>query len=280
MNWIYWALLSVLILSISALFQRLAMKKKESNPMASAILFQIMLTIGSAFALLFTGFHMPDFSKWPFFLASGFLYAFGSYCIFRASKAIEASELSILGGFGMIASIAASYIVLGERLSIVQWTGVVGILSAILLVNYAHIHVRFHSGILYALLGNALYGTAVVFDGFILQTYDSFSFLPIISMLPALILIVTFPRSAYTAFVSVPRIDRNLLVYGFLYISAAELFYFAMDTGAHISQLTTIMRSSIIITVILSMFILKERSHPWYKLLGAILTVIGLYFIR
>lgn len=276
----FFAILAVAILSVSALFQRLAMKKEGSDPIASSIIFQLLLTAGSVFVVLFTGFSLPDASKWPYFLASGALYAFGSYFIFRASKAIEASELIILGGFGTIASLTASYIFLGERLTLLQWTGALCILGAIMLVNYQHKNFRFHLGSLFALLGSTLYGFAVVFDGFILRTYDSFSFLPIVSLLPALILIVSFPKSARFVFSSLRKIDRHLVTYSILYICGAELFYIALTHGALVSQLTTVIRSSIIVTVILAMVFLKETSHPVKKFLGAILTTIGILIIR
>lgn len=280
MHWLFFAIISVCAFSTAALFQRLAMKKEGSDPIVSSIIFQLLLTAGSAFVLLFTGFRLPQVGMLHYFLLSAVLYGYGTYFLFRAAKAVEASELIILGGFGTLATLIMSYVILGERMSLVQWIGILLILAAVMIVNYKHRNYRFHIGTLHALIGTTMYGAAVVFDGLILRTYDSFSFVPVMSLLPGLVLMLTFPKSTIRITRSFNVVDNNLVIYGILYVFAAEMFYFAMTRGALVSQLSTVMRSSIIMTVLLAMIFLNERSHPLRKLIGAVLTTIGILLLR
>lgn len=280
MHWMMFAFLSVTAFAVSALYQRLAMKKEDSDPITSSIIFQIFLTAGSASVLVFTGFRLPQTSMLHYFFLSAVLYAYGTYFLFRAAKAVEASELIILTGFGTLATLTMSYVILGERMTMIQWIGALLVLSAVMIVNYKHRNYTFHIGTLYALAGTTLYGAAVVFDGLILRTYDSFSFIPVISLLPGIVLMLTFPKSTARIAQSLRRVDKNLIIYSVLYVLAAELFYVALTSGALVSQLATIMRASIVLTVLLAMVFLKERSHPWKKLAGAILTTIGILMLR
>jgi len=280
MHWLVFIIISVTAISVSALYQRLAMKEKSSDPVASSILFQIILTVCSFAVTVFTGFRMPDIHLWPQLLSAAALYAAGTYFLFRAVQVVEASEMTILGGFGTLTTIIVSFLFLSERLTVIQLAGALLIISAVILVKYERKKPSFTRNTAYALLGSACYGIAVVFDGYILRTYDSFSYVPVMSLFPAVILMLIFPKTLPGIVKGARSINKNLIIYSILYVFAAELFYIALDRGALVSQASTIMRASVIITVILAMVFLKERDNPWKKLFGAILTTAGILLIR
>lgn len=278
-HWLWFALISLLTMSVAALFQRLAMKEDSSDPVTSAIIFQILLSVLSALVGVIMGFHLPKFYLLPYFLLSGVLYAAGTYCFFRAAKLIEASEISIISGAGTIVPILVSFIVLSERFTPIQWVGAGIVITSIIFSQYERKHIHFNTGALFALGGTTSYGIAVVFDGLILRSFDTFSYIPIISLIPGLVLMAVFPNRFTKLIHDAKRINTNLWIFSILYVIGAETFYFAVTKGAMISQLTTIMRASIIFTVVMAMIFLKERSNPWKKLIGAILTTIGVFFI-
>lgn len=238
-----------------------------------------MAAITFVFAL-FTGFNIPSAHLLPFFLISAVLYAFGTLFFFRAAKELEASELSILAGSGALVTIAASYVFLGERFTGTQLLGVLLILLAVVVVNIRREKIVLRKGLWMGLLGNACYALAVVSDGLILRNFDTFSFLPFMNILPATILLITFPRKIPTLIRDIRHIDRNLLAYSTVYVLAAETFYYPLKIGALVSQMSTILKATTITTVLLAMIFLKEKSHPWKKLIGAILTTAGILLIR
>lgn len=280
MNWLIFAGISVLCFSASSLFQRLAMKDENSDPVTSSIIFQFLLGIGSAVIAAVLGFHLPPLNLWPYFVAAGGLYAGGSVFFFRSIKMIEASELAILGGFGTLVTLVVSFFFLSERLNPVQWAGALMILTAIVLVKYERKNFRFNKGVLFALLGTTCYGTAIVFDGFILKSYDTISYLPLMSFLPGIILLLSFPKHIPKLIHDVRTINIHLGLYSLLYVIAAETFYIPIQNGTLVSQMSAVGRVSIILTVIMAMIVLKERSHLGKKLIGAILTTIGIFLIR
>jgi len=280
MHWLIFAGISVLTFAVASLFQRLAMKEEKSDPVTSSIIFQLLLGLGSTIIALIVGFHPPPAYLWPYFLAAGFLYAFGSLFFFRAIKTIGASELAILGGAGTLVTLIVSFVFLSERLSPTQWLGAVFILTAIVIVNYERESFRFHKGVLLALAGTSCYGLAIVFDGYILRTVDAISYLPLSSFLPALVLILIFPKKIPALIQNIRQINVNLGIYSALYVISAEAFYTPIQNGALVSQVSSVGRVSIILTVILAMIFLKERSHVGKKVVGAILTTVGILLIR
>ena len=256
------------------------MKDEGSDAITFSILFQLIMAVITFLFSLFTGFHIPSISLLPYFLISGALYAFGTVFFFKAAKEMEASEMSLLSGTGAIVTIVASYVFLSERFSPQQLFGVFCILLAVILVNFRREKIVIKHGTWFALLGNACYALAVVSDGLILRHLDTFSFLPFINIIPATILILSFPKKFPRLLDDIRHINKNLILYSAVYVLAAETFYYPLKIGALVSQMNTIMKATTITTVLLAMIFLKEKSHPWKKLIGAILTTAGIFLIR
>ena len=280
MNWIWFALISVIAFSSSALLQRVVMKEENSDPVTSSVIFQLTMAGITLVFALFMGFNIPSVGLIPYFMISAVLYAFGTLFFFRAAKELEASELSILAGSGALVTIAASYVFLGERFTGIQLLGVLLILLAVVIVNVRKEKIVFKKGIWMGLLGNTCYALAVVSDGLILRNFDTFSFLAFMNILPATILILAFPQKFPRLIHDVRHINRNLLAYSAVYVIAAETFYYPLKIGALVSQMSTILKATTITTVLLAMIFLNEKSHPWKKLIGAILTTVGILLIR
>lgn len=280
MHWLVIAGLSVFFFSVSSLFQRIAMKQKDSDPVTSAIIFQFLLGTISAIIAFFVGFHWPSIYLLPYFLLSGIMYATGSILFFNAIKMIEASEMAIIGGAGTLVTLVVSFFFLSERLTLFQWLGALFILTSVILVKFERKNFQFGKGIWFALAGTSCYGLAIVFDGYVLKSVDAISYLPLASFIPGIMLLVRFHRKIPKLITDIRHININLVIYSTLYVLAAEAFYIPIQNGALVSQMSAVGRVSIILTVVFAMIFLKERSHPWKKLVGAILTTVGILLIK
>jgi len=280
MNWFLFGCINVLAIAISSLYQKLAMNDKDSDPITSAAIFEFILGILSGIISLIVGFHAPAIHLWPYVLISGALYGLGGVSYFQAIKRIEASELTVISGAGIFVTLIISYIFLAERLTSIQLIGAILIVLGTLVVTYKHTGFRFNKGIALALLGSACYGVAVVFDGFVLRTYDAFSFVPVIAFMTGISILVMYPKKIQTFGMSIQKININLIIYSVLYVIGATAFYFPISQGVPVSQISAFGRVAIILTVILAAIFLKERSHIGKKILGAILTTIGIFLIR
>lgn len=280
MHWLFFGALNVIGFSIAAIFQRLAMKKKDSDPVSSAIIFEFLLSLTSFIVALVFGFHLPPKEVAVPMAAIAVLYGFGSIFFFRSAKTTEASDISILGSMGTLVTVILSYFFLHERLSGTQMIGVFLILLSVVIINFSRHKLRLHTGAWQAILGAACFGSAVIFDAVILKSYDAISYLPVGSFCIAVLLLIVFPKTTAKLPTAIKSVDVNLIIYSVLYTFASLMFYIPMQLGAYVSQLSAVGRVSIILTVILSALFLKERSHIGKKIVGAILTTIGIFLIR
>lgn len=280
MHWLIFGALNVIGMSAAAIFQRIAMKKDGSDPISSAIIFEFLLSLVSGVVACFVGFTLPPAGIWPHLFVIGILYGYGSIFFFKAIKTIEASEMSILSSFGTPVTVVLSFFFLNERLNGTQIIGLFLILISVVIINYSEHTFRLSKGAWNALFGATCFGSAVIVDTFILKSYSAISYLPVGSFLIGIILLVSYPRSFGKIMHDIRKIDSNLILYSVLYTFGALMFYIPLQSGTYVSQLSAIGRVSLILTVILAAVFLKERSHIGKKILGAILTTIGIFLIR
>ena len=279
MNWLFFALLSVFAGSVSNLYQKIAMREEKSDAVASAAAFQILTGLAYFVYALVRGFHFPDVSLAPYFLISMILYAAGTVFFFRAIKLIEASEMTILNGVGSLVTILASFIFLHESLSLMQIVGALLILLAVIVINFSKKGIVINKGMWFAVAGTCSYGLAVISDTHIIRSFEAASFIPIGALGTALVLMLWYYKKIPLVIKTVKSAEKNLVIFCMLYAISAIAFYHALQLGALVGQVSTIFRASIIVTVILSSIFLNERKHLVKKILGAILTTIGVILV-
>jgi uncharacterized membrane protein len=281
MTWFIFALISIFAIAIANVYQKLAMRETESDPLAAGIFFQLVLTLITGVFAFFYGFHAPPFSQFPFyFLNSAVFYAAGTFLIFKAIKEIEASELVILTAFSAIITIAGGIIFLGEPFSLRQVLGTALILIAIIIVQ-KKTGLSGKWGMWLALLGGSCYAVAVVSDTHILKTYDAVSYTPVMSLLPGIILLLFNPRvvTKLKSYVNATYV-KNLSLYCFFYGIQAVCYYVALNKGANASQMAPLFRAEIILTVILAVIFLREREKIPLKIFGAIIAAVGVILLK
>ena len=279
MSWYILAIINVVSISVGALFQKLSMKEDTSDPVASSIIFQFLLGFITLCYALIQGFHLPSLFLLPFFILSGSLYAIGTVAFFKAFKFIGASEVTVIGGAGVIMTIVASFVFLHDKLTLLQILGVFLILSAVVAVNITKQKFKLNSGSFLGLLGTTAYGLAVVNDSYIIRHYDAVSYLPLISFVPGILLLLRYIRRIRSIIRTARSININLIIFIILYSIQAISFYSALQVGALVSQISAISRASIILTVILATFFLKEREHILLKIIASILTTTGVLLV-
>ena len=254
------------------------MKGKDSNPIASAIIFQFLL---AAYVFLFAvslgKFTPPPADvSYPRLFLSGILWAGTTYFSFRAMKLLEAAETTILISGNAVISIILGVIFLKEILTLPIVFGFILILGAILIIYSGRLSFKSKNGVIFSLLTALLSGTAVVNDAFILKTYEAFSFTAVMSFLPGIILALTFPKEIKNAFGFLKKKEFHLmLILTFFYSIQAVSYYLSYQSGAPISTLATLTKASIVLTVILAAVFLKERSNLTKKALAALMVTIG-----
>lgn len=272
LTWHYFAIATVLTGSIADIIIRVLMNKEDSDPILFSIVFQFLLSLIILVFVLTQGtYHFPSFKLFPRFLLGGVFYAAGSFLLVLSSKKIPAGEKTIIFASGSIISVLLGVFVLGNTFGIYNIFGLLFILLAIV-VLYGKSKMKMSSGVWYALAGAFFFAVAVINDVIILKSTRLYSFLPLMSFLPGVVLVLVFPTHLHKIKrLANPKAFSHIFIYSLMYAASAITYYSALNAGASISQLSPITRASIIVTVLLAALFLGERSHLKRKLVSAAL---------
>lgn len=280
MSWLLIVFINVVAISVAYLFQRLAMKKEDSDPLLSTIIFQFLLGFVTIPFAVAKGFTWPNWAElWPYFLFSTIMYALGSVMFFKSIKLIEASEMTILSGAGAIVTVLCAYIFLSERLVTIQYFGALLVVLSILLIQYRKQKFVFSRGAILALFATSLFAFGTISDMMIIKTYDAIAYAGLMSFFPGLMLCLMYPRKIKELPRAIKTINKNLLAYALIYSIGVITFYMALAKGALLSQVSVISKTNIVLTVILAAIFIKERDHLWRKVIAAVICMVGVILV-
>ncbi len=278
MSWLLLALISIITLSIASVLARVLLKKEDSNPVGYAIIFQFVLgLISLLFALVLKKFIFPPVdASIPRFVLSSLLWAGSTSFGFQTLKRLNAGESTILASSGTFITIILGVIFLGEVFKTNSLVGTALILLAVYTITTEKLTFKSRKGIVFGLLSSVFAAVAVVNDAVILKTYEAYSYTAIMSFLPGFLLLFLFPKQI----IKIPKMfdGKTFMLISILcifYSVQAITYYLALQNGAPISQLSPMIKSSIVLTVILGAVFLKERSNLNKKLIAAIMVTIG-----
>ena len=136
--WLIWALLSALFAALTAIFAKVGVEGINSD--LATLLRTIIIVAVLSSILFFTGKFEPV-SKiaprtWVFLTLSGLATGASWLCYFRALKVGEAARVAPIDKLSVVMVAIFAAIFLGEKLSPINWTGVVLIGAGALLVAY------------------------------------------------------------------------------------------------------------------------------------------------
>ena len=283
MSWQLFISVSVVLYSISILIQRLVLKEDQSNPVSFSIFFQFLtgVVIGIA-GFIFSDMSLPN-NLSPLLLNMALmivLYGFSNIFIFKSLKVTEASVFTILFATRAFFTVVASSLLLKEFLTSPQLFGVLLIFISVILVNVKSKRFSFGKGELFALLGAVAFGIANTNDRYLLNHFNVYPYVSIGFIAPSLLIAMIYPKElkGIKELIKKGTLGKMFLL-STLYAASAVTFYFALQMGPSSSQIASVNLTNVILTVLLSIIFLKERSNIPKKAVGAILTFIGLLLL-
>lgn len=282
MSWQILMLISVVTYSFSILLQRILLKENTSDPKAFSALFAAItgLCIG-VFGFMTADMRLPALGPiLPNFVLMIVLYAMGGFLFSTALKHVEVSFLTILFSSRALFNILASTLFLHEGLQGKQFIGTFLILLSIVLVNLKSTKISFGKYAWVALLAALFYGVQTTNDRYLLQTFSLYPYVSLAFLLPAILLACT---DRHIVKHMQPLLKKNmvgkLILSCAIYALSAITFFAALQISPNSSQVASVNVSSVILTVILGMVILKERGNGIKKVIGAVLSTIGLLLV-
>ena len=282
MSWQFLILLSVLTYSVSVLLQRVLIKEENHDTVAFSIVFQLITAacIG-AYGYAAHLMQFPDLLPYlPNLLLMTVLYSLGNYFLFSSLKKAEASKVTIIFACRAFFTVAASTVFLQEALNPIQWLGALLVFAGVILVS-GNIRKRtFAREEWFALLAAIFFGFEVANDRFILRTFPVVPYVFIGFITPGIGIALLKLRSISQIPVLLKlNVVWKIIVLCAIYAVSAVAFFIGLQKAPNASRVITINLTSVIVTVILAIIFLKERTDWVKKVIGAALSFAGLLLL-
>jgi len=282
MSWLILVLVSAFSLSVATLFQRLLLKEEQSDPAAYAAFFQLLVAVlVFGYAIFSGGFVLPPLKSLIFNLVLlAVLYAFADLALFGAFKTVEASEVAVIGASRMVWAVIPAIIFLKETLDLNRLAGILLVSAGIIALSLRKGKWNLNKGHLLVLFSSILLGFAFTNDMFLVSHFEAVSFTAFVFPLPAITILLFRPKSIpkLKLFLDARRLSRILIAALFFGIASVTM-YLAHKVGGEVSQIGPLSQLSVVLTVILAYFFLKEKDYLGNKIIGAILVFIGAAFL-
>jgi len=283
MTWQAFIFLSIIFYSTSVLLQRTLLKDKDSDPIAYSIFSQIIVGMVVILVGLLTlqDMSMPAIGPLLFnIILMGVLYGVFHFASFTSLKEGEASQFTIIFSSRVFFTTLASALFLKEVLIGEQVLGALFIFSGVVLVSLKKAKLILKRSELLALLAAMSFGFANTVDRTLLMSFNLYPYTALSFFLTAGILLLVRPKSISKMKVF-SRKDTlsKMLMFSTLYAFSSIAFYGALQLTNNSSQVVTVSLLSVIVIVLLSAIFLKERGNLSRKIIGAILSFIGLLLV-
>jgi uncharacterized membrane protein len=134
---------------------------------------------------------------------------------------------------------------------------------------------------MYALLAAVCFGLANTNDRVLLKLFDPYTYVILSFLLPGLAVAIFNPNkiSGIKNYFEKKVIYKIVLLCS-LYGISATAFFAALQLTTNSSQLFAISSFGAVLTVLLAIFILKEKDDIPKKLIGAVVSVVGLLLVN
>lgn len=281
MEWYWYLIINIIVFSLATVFQR-AVLKNAKDPAVSYIFNGLFGGIFLVIFGLWAGFKIPNiYQISPNLILMAVFLGLGNMLNFNALKRVEASEFTVLFSTRAIWSIVAAILFLGEAFSHKQIIGAILIIASVFLVSWKKKTMKLNEGEWLTLAAAAFFGLEFVNDTYLVGKTDLFFYLPLIFLLPALFV-------ALLSYKKLPKIGSiltsgeilKLAFLGLLFSVSASATLTAYTKGHNAAQIAILNQTSTIVIVFLGIIFLNERTHVKLKIIGAIISLIGIYLVH
>ena len=282
MSWFFLSLAFVLSSSIANIFRKILLRDDKNDVVTSAIIFQFLSAAIVGFFALLHGFVFPPLGQYPLnFLLVSILWGTATVCIFKAYQYIEASEVTIIGTLQALVIIVAATILIGERFTLINAIGALLIILSVVFIIKSPKKLVMNKGVIFALLYCLLAGFASTNDAFLLHHYEALSYLTVNFILSGTFVLLVTPKSIKKIKPLLhPTILKKNIIFSFFYAVSGIAYFLAIAVGGQVSQVGTIGKSSVVLTVILATLFLNEDNHFIKKIICAIVVTVGVFLLR
>src|SRR3989344_2778709 len=282
MSWLLLILISVVLSSFVSILQRIMLKDKDSDPFIFSVVFQLIVAgLIGAFALS-TG--KLVFSNMSNILVNlifmTVLYGLGNIFIFKSLKQTEASKFVVIFASRALFSTIGFVLILGQSYGLKELVGTIIIILSVIIVNYRKGTLSVSKSDIPALLAGLCFGLANINDKIILESIPLYPFVFIAFLFPSLLMLAIKPQiilKLNTVFNK--SLIKTMLITSLFYGIGAITFFSALQIAEFPSKVVTINLVGVILTVFMGILLLKEKDNALLKIVGAVISVVGIYLV-
>jgi drug/metabolite transporter (DMT)-like permease len=282
MSWQILLGISILTYVISQILQRVLLKEESTDPLAFAIVFQLFVGVVIGVYAMIKGFSFPAnvYSLLPHLFLTLVLYGVGNIFLFKSLKAIPISEFTILFSTSTLWTIVGAVIFLHEKFLLPHILGTLLILTSLFFVFKPSSKMKISRGHIHSLIAAGLFGFAFVNDAFVLKTFEVNSYVSLGFILPAIGLLVVYPRSIKNIIVLLkPDNLKKLSITVLFYAVSAITIFTAYIEGHNSAVISVVGKTSSILIVLAGIVFLGERDNTVRKIIGACIATVGVILL-
>lgn len=282
MSWLLLTLIGALVFSSNNLLIRVLMKDDKSDPYVQTV---VMYGLAGAFALLFSlfhgGFHYRiTFNQFLLFIPLAISITVGPILLFKSFQLIDASENTIVQSSQKLWAVLGAFVFLHEPFSIKKIIGTITIILGIAIALWKQKKFQLNKGVILILISMIFYTSADLIAFFLVRNFDPISLIIYVCFLPVATLLLIKPKTIKKiSFYFKPKYALCISILSFNDTLGTLCIYFAYLAGRNIAQIAPIMGSTTIISVLLAIVFLKERSNLLNKIIGALVVVGGVLLV-
>lgn len=287
MTWQLAILIHQILETIFALVYRdYAKKHKKDHFVTNAVMYlATVVPFGIVWSIAQGGFSL-DFpvSIWWFFGLAGLLFALGNIAAFKANTKVEASQFAIITRFRVVVIVAASWLLLGDTLTPLQFLGACIVfgssLSAVLLTRQKKRKSKVGIYTVIAVLSAVFMGLAITSEKYILSSVNLATYVVIGWGLQAFFMTLLANRQL----ARVPALIKDgsiktILLLGGLRTVAGFCFINALQLSDNASLIGSIAALQVILVVIGGYIFLNEKKYGVQKFVAASAAFIGVILL-
>lgn len=282
-SWFHLVLIYITLNSASKLLQKYSILENEVDPNAFSAFFLLMVGLLTIPFLYFEKVQYSlDIKIWLVVLLSSLLYTICMILFFQSLKNIEVSQVEIIATTRTIWLMLLGIIFFHETLYLSQFLGIVLIFLSLVIIYWVRgKEYKFTKHHYYTILYAILISCAYALDKYLLNYFSVALFQVIIYIVPALMTMVFIPNTyeKMKCLVKPQKSNYLILLCCFFQMLSTLALYAAYKIG-DLSLIGPLAQTSTILTIIIGIVVLKERWNLKRKIIGIILTVLGIVFIR
>lgn len=282
MNWLLLVLISVVLSSLVSVLQRVMLRNKDSDPFTYSVVFQLIIAVLIGLFAFFKGklVFVDMQSVLLNLILMTLLYGLGNIFIFKALKQTEASKFVVIFASRALFSTLGFVLLLNQSYGAKELIGTLLIIFSVLFVNYRKGTYSFNKNDTPSLIAGVCFGIANVNDKVILNTVPLYSFVFIAFLFPSLLMFVLRPATITKAKSLLSEgLIKTMLITSLFYGVGAITFFYALQIADFPSKVVTVNLIGVILTVLMGITLLKERENSLIKIIGALVSIVGVYLV-